>query len=758
MRKDLKFHLILAISLSLACFFAPQLIFLPAAAHADEAAPQQWTVDWIQQRALEVEASLKSARRAVSAETAGRLGVDVEDLEMRVRKWVELDALFDGLQSEMQKRAELQKETAAVQEELNAFQQRGLLKKPPYALSTYDALLIDYDSLQQRMETSVMSLKAAQRSLDESRARLSSAQDQLQDMKETQTVKESASALWTRAGFQLDFQLADTMFHLHGARADNLQQQKQLNAKRAELVRSQVDVVRLGLAYDDKDLDDQIRALEQKKKNLGNELDLLQKKKKETDRQWLKIRDQIQKSVYTDDLTRMEDQLKGLDQWRETYQEAIDQHEEMMRLADQQQQAWRRRYDLLRQVPDRDVLLQWYELSQQRQAHINRVLPIEQQRQNSLWQQFNRLEGATDTVGKPVARNGNGGFAKALHQMAAYRLDYLSMLVASRGIETRLKNEIDVHLERKPLAYQAERIWARFRSIWNYQVWMIDDRPLTVQKILVALVILLAGIMATKIVIHRIAKRVLTRPQIKATTAATIEKLLLYLGYLLVVLLALRMVNIPLAAFAFLGGAVAIGVGFGAQNLINNFISGFIIMGEQPINIGDLIEVEGVLGQVEEIGARCTRIRTGENIHILVPNSSFLEKNITNWTLSDRQIRADVTVGVAYGSAVEQVEKLLLQACDEFNAIRKNPEPFVLFTDFGDNALVFKVLFWINVQRVIERRLIESQLRFRIDDLFHKSEIVIAFPQRDVHLDSSSPLSIRLLERAKDSGNSGTPA
>ncbi len=291
-----------------------------------------------------------------------------------------------------------------------------------------------------------------------------------------------------------------------------------------------------------------------------------------------------------------------------------------------------------------------------------------------------------------------------------------------------------------------DKFRTRFGNIWRYQVWTIGDRPLTIHMIFVAVVILMLGIMATKIVIHRVAKRLLARPQIKPTTAATVEKLLLYFGYLLVVLFALRMVNIPLAAFAFLGGAIAIGIGFGAQNLINNFISGFIIMGEKPINIGDLIEVDGVLGQVEEIGARCTRIRTGENIRILVPNSSFLEKNITNWTLSDRLIRADVTVGVVYGSPVDQVETLLLEACNEFDAIRKSPEPYVLFTDFGDNALIFKVHFWINVTRIIERRLIESRLRFRIDDMFRRAGIVIAFPQRDVHLDSAQPLTIRMLE------------
>ena len=238
-------------------------------------------------------------------------------------------------------------------------------------------------------------------------------------------------------------------------------------------------------------------------------------------------------------------------------------------------------------------------------------------------------------------------------------------------------------------------------------------------------------------------KKIFAITNIKQTTAATIQKIISYLTYLLVALFAMRMVNIPLAAFAFLGGAIAIGLGFGAQNLINNFISGFIMLAERPISIGDLIEIEGVVGQVEEIGARCTRIRTGENIHILVPNSAFLEKNITNWTLSDHNIRTKVTVGVIYGSPVPETRRLLLKAVQENDRVIKTPEPFVLFQDFGDNALIFDVFFWIRVNKIIERRIIESSVRFSIDDLFREAGLVIAFPQHDVHLDTQKPLELK---------------
>ena len=286
-----------------------------------------------------------------------------------------------------------------------------------------------------------------------------------------------------------------------------------------------------------------------------------------------------------------------------------------------------------------------------------------------------------------------------------------------------------------------------FSQLWQFKIIAIDNHPVTVGKLIIALLVLVIGFVVVRISFRLLGSRLLSKTPLKKSTASAIQKMFTYFAYLLVLLFALRMVNIPLAAFAFLGGAIALGVGFGAQNIINNFISGFIIMTEKPITIGNLVEIDGVLGEVEDIGARCTRIRTGENIHILVPNSSFLEKNITNWTLSDDRIRTKVVTGVVYGSPVRQVEELLIKAAKENEKVLKSPEPFVVFNDFGDNALIFEIYFWITIRRIIERRLIESSIRFRIDDLFREAGIVIAFPQRDVHLNTTEPLELRLMEK-----------
>ncbi len=207
----------------------------------------------------------------------------------------------------------------------------------------------------------------------------------------------------------------------------------------------------------------------------------------------------------------------------------------------------------------------------------------------------------------------------------------------------------------------------------------------------------------------------------------------------------MELLNVPLTSFAFISGAVAIGVGFGAQNIINNFISGWIMLWERPIRIGDFLEVGDTKGTVEAINTRSTRIRRIDGVHLLIPNSFLLENTVVNWTLIDRLARTQVSVGVAYGSPVGKVSELIAQAADEHTHVLKDPLPLVLFEDFGDSALVFDLVFWAEAGGDKDLRMIRSDLRYRIDELFREHGIVISFPQRDVHLTSLTPLQVELV-------------
>ena len=247
--------------------------------------------------------------------------------------------------------------------------------------------------------------------------------------------------------------------------------------------------------------------------------------------------------------------------------------------------------------------------------------------------------------------------------------------------------------------------------------------------------------------IGRLIKKALLAKNLGPDAVHLFTRIYLVVTIAVLVFTSLEVLNIPLTAFAFVSGAIAIGVGFGAQNIINNFISGWILMWERPIRIGDFLEVGTAKGVVETINTRSTRIRRNDGVHMLVPNSQLLENTVTNWTLIDRNARSSVNVGVAYGSDVVLVEKLIKQILDEHPAILKTPASSVLFDDFADSSLTFSAIFWVCAESEAPLRQVRSELRFSIYKVFAEHDVTIAFPQRDIHIDGEIALKRRSTQK-----------
>ena len=289
------------------------------------------------------------------------------------------------------------------------------------------------------------------------------------------------------------------------------------------------------------------------------------------------------------------------------------------------------------------------------------------------------------------------------------------------------------------------------RTIWSFTLATAPGgQSVTVGQLVSVLVLVVIGYYGSRFIVYMLGRR-LGKADVQADVIHVAKRIVFIVFLVIILLTALSLLGIPLTAFAFATGAIAIGVGFGAQNIINNFISGWILMAERPIRINDFIEIDNTQGVVEAVGTRSTRIRRTDGVHLLVPNSQLLERTVVNWTLIDREIRTTVRVGVEYGSPVKLVAELIMQAVTEHNLIKKSPAPSVVFEDFGDNALIFDAFFWSDVGGEKFLREIRSDVRFRITELFAEHDIVVAFPQRDVHLDTSSPLELRMLtETRKD--------
>jgi potassium efflux system protein len=305
--------------------------------------------------------------------------------------------------------------------------------------------------------------------------------------------------------------------------------------------------------------------------------------------------------------------------------------------------------------------------------------------------------------------------------------------------------------------YTIDLVKAFMVSMWNYELFLVDDtifidgekvtgqRAVTVSKIMLALLILIIGFWLSAPLKKKVGALSARFFHVNEAKVVLIEKTFHLFLFISLVIFALVTVKIPLTVFAFMGGALAIGVGFGAQNLINNFISGVILLLEQPIKVGDIIEIDGMSGHVVSVGARCSQVRRFDGIDILVPNSEFLQKNVVNWTLSDSDLRLSIKFGVAYGSSTRDVTDAARQVLEKHGRILKKPAPQVLFEDFGDSALDFTVLFWVTIDPEFGYRLIASDVRHMLSNKFAEENIVIAFPQQDVHLDAGKPIQISLV-------------
>jgi potassium efflux system protein len=721
------------------------------AAEKPAAAAPKATVDDIQRQIKKTGDRIDMIQAVRSDRVAAEFGVDPAAIAKRLFDLGALKSAYERLLNALTALEKIAQDQRAIKEKFETYRAEGMAQPPPYTLTFLDAAHEELSTAERNQKNLALTVDLLRRELAEHAERNKPLQKELRKHREALETAAGAgkkAARWAVDGTEIQLHRLEALVDAKTNEILRTEQEMALAALQVALLKEQIDIIQTRTAYSDDDLKHQLENVEKEKADLQAENRRLRKSQTAVERKWLQARQDYEKAPAGDPRSVAEAVLRARDEWRRTTQAAIELNEKAGLLLDRRAQAWQKRYALVKGDLSPDAIREMRAAVENDLAGLGQTLHIEQNTIVNLQKQMGAIESRLGEEGlKGALKPHLYSQLEAIRNQLDRRLTYQSAILSVDQVEKRLFGEIRKALGAVSIKDHISDFKDDIVDFWNIEIWAVDNQPVTLRKVATALIILVLGLIAAKFILSLIRTRFLLRSQFKETTASAVHKILSYAAYLLVFLFALRMVNIPLTAFAFLGGAVAIGIGFGAQNLINNFISGFMILGERPINIGDLIEVDGVLGMVEEIGARCTRVRTGENIHILVPNSAFLEKNIINWTLSDQKIRTNITVGVAYGSPVKAVHDKLIAAVRSVDRVLKEPAPFALFSDFGDNALVFNVYFWVGIRRVIERRQIESDVRFAIDDLFAREGIVIAFPQRDVHLDSANPIRISLSDQ-----------
>jgi len=258
----------------------------------------------------------------------------------------------------------------------------------------------------------------------------------------------------------------------------------------------------------------------------------------------------------------------------------------------------------------------------------------------------------------------------------------------------------------------------------------------SIKGLLLAVIIVCLTHVATRLGQNLLREKILDAQDFERGLRDSIVSITTYVIWGLGLLLTLGVLGVNTTSLAVVFGALSIGIGFGLQNIFNNFISGLILLFERPIQVGDYVEVGGLWAEVRQINVRSTIVQTFDNASVIIPNSDFISQQVTNWSFKDPRMRRQVDVGVAYGSDIELVRDTLLDIAAQVPAILKYPRPDVLFLDHADSALLFRLRFWTHVDHYYATT---TAVRFELDRRFRELGIEIAFPQRDLHIRSITP-------------------
>ena len=386
------------------------------------------------------------------------------------------------------------------------------------------------------------------------------------------------------------------------------------------------------------------------------------------------------------------------------------------------------------------------------------------------------LAGARAEVSEQESRLDGALLDVAATAHASAILDALkARVVAYQRIElaaTRVQHQIERWLEdfgagqhKEGVDYKLLALQARdlAKQTWNFELFAVEESTvvdgktvttsygITVGKSIGALLLYALCYWFFAWLTRRMQRLLVGRFGIDEQSAAVFRRWAMIAVAVVLVILTLNLARIPLTVFAFMGGALAIGIGFGTQTIIKNVISGIIILFERKIRVGDIVAIGGTTGYVTAVDLRASTVRGFDGVEALVPNSTFLENQVVNWTYSNPRIRREIRIGIAYGSPVRKAAEIITGCAAEHGLVLDNPTPEVFLEDFADSAILMALIFWVEMTPTLSGRRVDSDLRFMIDKRLAAEGIQIPFPQRDVHLSVAAAVPVRVMP-ASDPG------
>jgi small-conductance mechanosensitive channel len=703
----------------------------------------------LQKKILDAKAGLQQEIKKAEDLLTGAAGEEEQRLYTElIDQLQKIDIVYEQQLVQVKRSPELSQTLEQLKQEMAG--ETGQAGEPSYPFSYLDELGDKLFLLEEQAGSFAEELKTADESYLTAREKLKGKEQDFRRIREDHEKRNEdplrapavVVAQWSRL-------LAEEELELRKLFMENERIEHAIHQLKITTLRSRIAAVKGRVRFTREEFDGQLSGIDQEIAELKNRLEQAKEKKGRAELRWQKAAKQPAREDQSPaDAQVREKEIESLKLWYDAGNGQVMLAGQLISFRNDLKKLRQYRYELFHNTPLVDMPGWQKEISQG-------LKQLEQVRQKASGVQAGCLN-------EIIVRNESLASADRVSKISYYLEEQIRALKEREGLARefleavqkmeweykRLLADIQSGESRISLGQRINRYGVVLSRVWRYELTSVDDHPITAGKVITAVLLLLIGYFLSKRLTLQMGKQLKQRFAVDEAAAFAWQQIAHYLLLVLLLLFVLHLVRIPLTFFTVVGGALAIGVGFGSQTIVNNFLSGLILMLERPIKIGDIVEVEQVSGTVEWVGARSTRIKTFDNLRLVVPNSAILQNKIINWSLTDDIVRRSVTVGVMYGSPVRKVEQLLLQAADEQRLVERYPEPQVFFEEFGESALIFVLLIWVSLVRTgksqTSLKRVESDIRFRVDELFRQEGIVMAYPQRDLHIDSLKPIEVRL--------------
>ncbi|MGI6253175.1 MAG: mechanosensitive ion channel domain-containing protein [Aminivibrio sp.] len=618
-------------------------------------------------------------------------------------------------------------------------------ESPPYNLTFYEGVRNQYEGVDQRLKSVASSIQLAESSLESLPKTISALESKLGDLRAELMTPEGKTpdVEYRMRETEAELEAAQVSLHLHKTSLEANRLRRSFLETRKKLLEKDIEGVKNNLYYDEADRNGKIEDLGQQIVSTRESIASLRAEREKLRNSLAKAQGELNAARSDQQKMTAQAGVAEFEAWLKHNQAALDQAEQELTVLDESARIWEIRYELIRDSLPGKEIWDYRSNAGDRIKDLENIFRVQHRNIAAIQAEIQAARKAReDAGGNSAASSRIAKQIDALEKTIQITNSSITRLLELFNKYNRFQAELNSEIDAVRIAEQVTRFGKdRFLAFWNTPLWTGDDFEVTIAKLTLAVVLFGAAFFLSGRLTAFLGRTLLKRLGMDSSARTATQQILFYIFMVSFILSALDMVGIPLTAFAFLGGAVAIGIGFGAQNFFNNLISGFILMFSKPIRPNDTIEIDGMFASVEEIGSRSTRAKTFDNIDVLIPNNYFLDNKIVNWSLMDQKIRLKIDVGVAYGSDVRKVERLLLKAAEDHSRVLKKPDPFVIFRNFGPDALEFTLYAWIDMSNASTMK-VGSDLRFRLISLFEDNQISIAMPRMNINLNGAEPIDV----------------